>query len=162
MLNNENPNSGIMTNNDQQMIMPDTPNNAQTLAENVKSYRAMYPEVYFKLKPFITSTSDIIRSTNSMLPAQEELDTICDDILSDFCRMHPDMEEYMAGNQNNDPPEAVQTIVFGGRYRPGYGRPRRRGFGRDLIGGLLLAELLGGHRYPYAPYYPYYPYSPYY
>lgn len=133
---------------------------AKSLVEETKTHRALYPELHFKLKPFISATCDAIDAAGKM-PSQQELDDITDDIHDEFCKMHPDMANYMnAGDNGNDQPEAVQTIIFDGFRRGGYGRGfRRRGLARDLIGGLLLSELLGrGHRYPYYPYSPYYPY----
>ena len=133
-----------------------------SLVEEAKKHRALYPEVHYKLKPFISVTCDAIQATG-VNPSAEELDELADNIYDDFCKVHPDMENYMkAGNEADDSPEAVQTITFGGRYGYGYGRGfRRRGLGRDLIGGLLLGEL-AGRGYPYSGCYPYCGYGSYY
>lgn len=147
-------------------VMPANPNSeAATLVEETKKHRALYPEIHYKLKPFIHVTCDAIQASG-MNPTQEDLDEITDNIYDDFNKMHPEMENYMkADNDGEDPPDAVPTIAYGGRYGYGYRYPgfRRRGLGRDLIGALLLGELAGrGYPYYYQNYYPSYPYYPYY
>lgn len=158
MIDQDNLNNPYMQGN-QYGMMPAQPN-VKSLLEETKKSRALYPEIHYKLQPFITSTCDAIESSGVM-PTQHDLDDITDDVLNDFCNMYPDMANYMKANDNdNDPNEAVQTQIFGGGYRPDrYRGFRRRGLGRDLILSLLLAGL-GGRRYPYYPYsynpYPYY------
>ena len=130
--------------------------NMMSLVEETKKHRAMYPEIHYKLEPFISMTCDAIESTG-LMPSQDEMDDITDGIYDDFCRMHPDMANYMKSNENtNDMSEAVQTqVLFGGR--PGrFGGFRRRGLGRDLISALLLARLFSGRRHPYYSPFPFY------
>ena len=150
---------------DNENMMLTQPNNvAATLVEETKKHRALYPEIHYKLKPFISVTCDAIQASG-LNPTQEEMDEITDNIYDDFCKMHPEMENYMkTENDTAASPEAVQTIAYGGRYGYGYGGFRRRGIGRDLIGGLLLGELLGrGYSYPNCyPYCGYGSYTPYY
>lgn len=125
--------------------------NIKSLVEETKKHRAMYPDIHYKLEPFISSTCDAIEATG-MMPSQDELDDITDGIFDDFCRTYPDMENYMKSNENtSDMPEAVQTqVLFGGRPRR-FGGFRRRGLGRDLISALLLARLFGSRRFPFSP-----------
>jgi hypothetical protein len=130
----------------------------KSLVEETKKHRAMYPEIHYKLHPFVCVTCDAIEATGRM-PSQEEFDDITDNIYDEFCKMHPEMENYMkSGNKDDDPPEAVTAFDgFGRGIGRGFGfGPRRRGIGRDLVGALLLAELLGRRRsyFPYS-YYPY-------
>ena len=135
-----------------------SPSTARSLTEETRRQRALYPEIHYKLEPFISNTCDIIESSGVM-PSQQELDEITDNIYDEFCQMYPDMENYMKANDSdNDMPEAIPAqFAYGGRYRPGRGRFRRRGIGRDLISALLLARLFGGRR-PYYPSYPNYHY----
>ena len=122
--------------------------NMKSLVEETKKHRAMYPEIHYKLEPFISMTCDAIEATG-MMPSQDEMDDITDGIYDDFCRMHPDMANYMKANENdNDPPEAVPTQMFLGRgFRPErFGGFRRRGIGRDLILALLLGRLFRRRR----------------
>jgi hypothetical protein len=151
----------FMGNNNENMM--NTPN-MKSLVEETKKHRAMYPEIHYKLEPFISMTCEAIESTG-MMPSQDEMDDITNSVYDDFCRMHPDMANYMKANDNdndNDMPEAVPTQLFlGGGYRPGgYGGFRRRGLGRDLISALLLSRLFGRRHFYYPDYsdYPYYPY----
>lgn len=132
-------------------------NNAKSLVEETKKHRALFPEIHYKLEPFISNTCDIIDSSGA-IPSQQELDEITDNIYDEFCQMYPDMANYMRANDSdNDIPEAIPAqFTYGERYRPGSGSFRRRGIGRDLISALLLARLFG--RRPYYPYYPNYPY----
>lgn len=125
--------------------------------EEARRHRAMFPDIYFKLEPFIASTCEAIESSGVM-PTQQEMDSIIDEIFDDFCNMHPDMANYMRSNDSdNSLPEAVPTQVFFGR--PGRFRGfRRRGLGRDLIA-LLLLERLFRRRRPFHTFNPYpYPY----
>lgn len=114
-------------------------------------YRSVYPEIYYKLMPFISMTVDLIFSY-SMMPTQETLEEMSDDIHSDFCRMYPDMKEYMGKAEEDDDSPAFRSVFRddrgfggfrGGGFGPGFGGFRRRGLGRDLIYALLLSELLG-------------------
>jgi hypothetical protein len=141
------------------------PYTAPNMQENAVNRRALFPEIYYRLKPFISMACDVINSSGTA-PTQQDMDDMTDNIYDEFTRMYPDMADYMKQNAESagEANEAVPTIVIGGSFRPGYGRFggfRRRGIGRDLISSLLLAELLG-NRYPYYPYYPGRPYSPYY
>ncbi len=95
------------------------PANIKSLPEITKTQRALYPEVLYKLEPFIASTCDAIRSAGIM-PNQQEIDDITDEILDDFLKMHPEMERYMNARDNeNDMPEAVPAQVFPGGFRRG-------------------------------------------
>lgn len=124
--------------------------NVKSIIEETKKHRAMYPEIQYKLEPFISSTCDAIESSGVM-PTEEEMDNITDGIFDDFCNTYPDMANYMKANDNDtDMPEAVPTQFFGGGFRPGgFRRFRRRGLGRDLIRALLLARLFGRRRFPF-------------
>jgi hypothetical protein len=125
----------------------------KSLAEETKRQRAMYPEIFYKLEPFICSTCDAIDATGVM-PTQEELDNITDGIYDDFRSMYPELADYMAASdRQSDMPEAVTTQFVYGGYGPGRFRGfRRRGLARDLISLLLLSRLFGRRRYPF-PYY---------
>ncbi|CDZ23723.1 hypothetical protein CCDG5_0592 [[Clostridium] cellulosi] len=115
--------------------------------EDAMTYRALYPEIYYKLQPYISAACDIMDSYGITMPTQKQLDDMTDGIYEEFVRTYPDMAEYMSEqstrNNPNDPPP-----FSGGfrRFRPGF-RFRRRGLGRDFISALLLAELLGRGRF---------------
>jgi hypothetical protein len=125
---------------------------AKSLVEETKKHRAMYPEIHYKMEPFISTTCDMIESSGVM-PTQEEMENITDNIYDEFCKMYPEMENYMKPNQrDNDPPEAVTTQFMMDDFRRGdfgqgdFGRFRRRGIGRDFILALLLSRLFGRRR----------------
>lgn len=128
---------------------------AKSLIEETKKHRALYPEIHYKLHPFISVTADAI-DASGMEPTQDEFDNICDNIYDEFCKIHPEMDNYMkAGRRDDDPMEAVPAFDGFGRG-PRFGGFRRRGIGRDLIGALLLSELLGRRRF----FHPFFPFSP--
>lgn len=113
--------------------MPEVKNN-ENIAEEPMSNAAIHPEIYFKLKPHIDMVCDLIGTYGGCMPTQSQLDQLSDGIFDDFCSMYPDMADYMhRSDPAGDPPR------FRGGFRRGF---RRRGVGRDLIGSLLLAELL--------------------
>lgn len=107
------------------------------------TYQAIYPEIYYKLKPFIEIARDLIFASGMDMPTQNQMEEMADGIYDDFCKMHPDMENYMGKMENqpntrSDPPDPP---YYGG-FRPSMGF-RRRGLGRDFIQAMLLGELLG-------------------
>lgn len=125
------------------------------------SYRALYPEIYYQLKPYILMACDLMSTYGPEMPTQPQLEHTADEIYENFCSDHPDMAGYM----NTDVPASADPPGdprFRGRHRDGYGsdfrgfrpgyggRNRRRGLGLDFIEALLLAELLGrGFYYDY-------------
>jgi hypothetical protein len=143
-------NMSYLPGNEGNMMNIASNNAVKSLAEETKQQRALYPEIHYKLEPFISSTCDAIESSGVM-PTEEELDDITDGVFDDFCKVYPDMADYMRANDNeNDLPEAVPTQIFGGGFRPGrFRRFRRRGLGRDLIRALILARLFGRRRFPF-------------
>ena len=104
--------------------MPSSPYSATT-----------YPEIYYKLLPFVILAIDQFLA-NNIIPDQDMLDRISEDIYHDILEMYPDFEDYTRGFEETE--EAVPAInLFGsGRGR----RFRRRGAFRDLIDILLLTE----------------------
>ncbi len=109
-------------------------------AANTRMMDCVYPEIYYKVQPFIIMACD--QMDMHQMPTQAMIDQMADNIHDDVCRMYPDMAEYTQnylGNANADQSETVQTRdprMFDRRFR-------RRGLFRDLIGILLLQELLG-------------------
>lgn len=107
--------------------------------ENSMTYQAVYPEVYCKLKPYISMACDLMDSYGADVPTQQQVDGMVDEIYDGFCRIYPDMADYM-GKGSSDP--AGDPPPFRDGFRSGFGF-RRRGLGRDFIEALLLAELFG-------------------
>lgn len=116
---------------------------------------ATYPEIYYKLQPYLFLVHDSFASIGRN-PTQDELDQISDTIYDDICSRDPDLKMYLEKYESQDPPadDPPPRGGFRGGFRPGFGFGfRRRGLGRDFIDALLLAQLF---RRPYP--YPYYPY----
>jgi len=162
MLNQESTNMWPVVNvnnqsSEPEMMQSNPRTSAQTAEERPMTYRSIYPEIYYKLMPYVSMTCDVIFSYSTM-PTQQRLEEMSDAIHDDFCAMYPDMADYMGKFQETaTPPGDIPT--FNGRFRgdggfvdgfrPGFDRFRRRGLGRDLIYALLLSELLsrGGFIY---------------
>lgn len=152
-----------------EMMQPCFQAASNPVMENAMTYRAIYPEIYYKLLPYISMTCDSIFSYG-MMPTMQQMEEMSDGIFDDFCAMYPDMSDYMGNTAvdtafSSDSPslrggfggdEDFREGFTGGEgfgegfidsfrdgFRPGYRRFRRRGLGRDLIFSLLLSELLG-------------------
>lgn len=166
MTGQDNSNKGPMSNYPlaNQSAMPEMmqayPNAAaKPIMENAMTYKAIYPEVYYKLKPYITMAGDILTSSGSEMPTQQQLDDMTDEVYDEFVKSNPDMADYMTRSEMPDTMTGAQQPVrevfngFGAGFGPGFGpgfgfrRFRRRGLGRDFISALLLAELLGRGRF---------------
>jgi hypothetical protein len=132
------------------------PQAVNPMMEDAMTYRAVYPEIFYKLQPYILMASDVMGTYGTTMPTQQQVEQMSDGIFEDFCKMYPDMATYMNKNDNanDDPPgdPPGDPPFFRGGPRRGFGGGgyfRRRGVGRDLIDTLLLAELLGRGRYYY-------------
>lgn len=124
-----------------------------SMMDNTEGDSAVYPEVFYRLKPYISMTCDLIASSGSDMPSRQQLESITDNIYDDFCKANPDMADYLnKGADKSDPPgDPPLRGGFMGGFRPGFGFRgfRRRGIGRDFITALLLSELLGRGGYYY-------------
>lgn len=96
-------------------------------------FRLVYPEIFYKLQPYIIAVCDEMDIFGDEMPSQDMIERIADSICDDMCEMHPDLADYINTG------EAAETQVpFG---RPRFGRRfRRRGLFRDLVEILLLSE----------------------
>lgn len=114
-----------------------------------KAYQALYPEIVYKLQPYILMACDEMDTYGIAMPTQQQMENMSDSICENVCRMYPDMRSYLhSGDTASDPPDDPPFVPTA--YRRGFGgRFRRRGIGRDLIDTLLLAELLNRRRYYY-------------
>jgi len=111
----------------------------------MQAYQAAYPEIFYKLQPYIMMMCDQMDSFGTAMPNQEMIEQMSDNIYEDLLRMYPDLADYVRSHDNAMPEEedAVEAITYGG-FRPGDRRRRpfqRRGLPRDLIQILLLSEL---------------------
>lgn len=117
---------------------------AQPNVSPAMAYQMAFPEIYYKLQPYIMMVCDQMEPINSM-PTQDMMDNISDSIFDDMCKRYPDLAEYAHSQEENASANPIiQTATFGGTQ---FGwRFRRRGLFRDLIDILLLSELFGRRR----------------
>ena len=149
-----------MDNENVKLYQPGTQNvraQMQNAENNVNAqameYRTVYPEVYYKLQPYIMMVCDQMDTYGTTMPSQEMIERMSDNIYEDMCAMYPDIADYVRSTERTADMEAVETITplrsFGSRGRD-FGRPggrfRRRGVFRDLIGILLLSEFFRRRR----------------
>ncbi len=155
MSSQENINMGNMLNQPASTLAAQnyTEEAMKPVMDNMTTYPAIYPEVYYRLKPYITMVSDLICSAGTDMPTQQQLEAISDEIYDNFCKSNPDMAEYMnKGAEKDDPagdPPLRGNFMFGFRPSFGFRGFRRRGIGRDFISALLLSELFGRDGYYY-------------
>lgn len=110
------------------------------------AYQMAFPEIYFKLQPYIMTVCDQLDATGAAMPTQDMLDRISDSIYDDMRTRNPDLAEYMKSQEekaNSDP--VIQSARFDDPPMFGW-RFRRRGLPRDLIDILLLSELFRRRR----------------
>jgi len=123
--------------------------------ERARAYQLVYPEIFYKLQPYILAVCDQMDTYDSAMPTQETIERMSDSIYEDVCRMYPDIAEYArecerraTGNPNpssnpdgfgRDLGFAQRPIIFGREFR-------RRGLLRDLIDILLISEFLRRRR----------------
>lgn len=105
-------------------------------------HRVVYPEVFYKLQPFIMICCDQMDMYGDAMPTQEMLDQMTDGIYNDVCRMYPDIAEYANSCDKKTGTDPYITDVINGFDRSF----RRRGLLRDIIGILLLSELFRRRR----------------
>lgn len=106
--------------------------------EALMNYQLVYPEIFYKLQPYVMMVCDQM-DYSSVMPNMGTVQQMTDNIYNDVVRMYPDLAEYADNNA-----EAVPT--FNGDPPPFGRRFRRRGVLRDIIDILLLSELFGRRR----------------
>lgn len=123
-----------------------------------KAFQLVYPDIYYKLQPYIMMVCDQMDAYNAPIPTQEMIENMTDSIFDDVVRMFPDVAEYvreyekqMPSNttEENIAPVQIDLTRRGDRDRDRDRRDprfRRRGLFRDLIDILFLTELLRRRR----------------
>lgn len=102
-----------------------------------------YPELYYRLVPYIMMVCDQAETAGIEMPSQQMIESITDNIYDDVVANYPDMADYFRCQEQtmaNTDSLPVQGPFYFGR------RPRRRGLFRDLIDILLLNEFLRRRR----------------
>lgn len=116
------------------------------ILRDARTFHIVYPEIYYKVQPYVIMMCDEMDVYGPVMPSQETLDQMADCIYDDCCRANPDLAEYAREMEKND--QAVPAVNSFGNP-DGFGfrrRPRRRGFFRDFISVLLLSELFRRRR----------------
>ena len=111
--------------------------------EQSMMYRRVYPDVYYKVQPFVMMVCDEMDAGNFEMPAQETIRETSDQIYEDVCRVHPDLAErdhyrgmsYEAASAYELADNFVEAQQFFGG-----------GFFNDLIDIMLLNELFRRRR----------------
>lgn len=108
-------------------------------------YRVVYPEIYYRLQPYIMNFCDQLESTGQAAPSQDMVEQMSDAIFEEIQALYPDLIQYTKGQENmenNQMHDRDQNVIQTQRsFR--FRRPirRRRGLLRDIIEILLLSEL---------------------
>lgn len=114
----------------------------------------VYPEVFYRLQPYIMMVCDNAEANGITMPTQEMIETITDNIYEDIVRSNPDIAEYVRSQEQQERSgtydRQTSLAVQGPWFRP---RVRRRGLFRDLIDILLLTEFSRRRRRRFSPYY---------
>lgn len=121
--------------------MPSLPNTLAAIP-----IRITYPEVFYKVQPYIMMACDGIDANGSAMPTQEMIDNISDNIYADVCKMYPDMAEYAQASDSSMPDPPMERGEFRRQPEVFNRRFRRRGMFRDFIDFLLLQELFRRRR----------------
>lgn len=109
-------------------------------------YEIVFPEIYYRLQPYVLMVCDQLNLFGSTMPTQAMIDNISDSIYDDVCKRDPQLAEYLQAQSSKDD-DTVPVVKRFGNDPPAFGwRFRRRGLPRDLIEILLLSELFGRRR----------------
>ena len=115
--------------------------------DEVMAYEMVYPEIYYKVQPFIIGVCDQMEAYGGAMPSSEVIERIADNIYSDVVAMYPDLAEYTGGamaasaanraQSERDASDHAQPVIA-----PFYRRRfRRRGLFPDFVEILLLNEI---------------------
>jgi hypothetical protein len=110
------------------------------------NYQNVYPDVYYKVQPFVMMACDEMDALNLGVPTYDTVREVSDQIYGDVIRIHPDLAE-----QGSDSMEMFHEAAAAYDMPEPYVTPQRwRGGGggifRDLIDILLLNEIFRRRR----------------
>jgi len=126
----------LNSNNINKMEMPD--------------FARIYPDVFYKIQPYIMMICDQMDSYyGDTPPSQEMLDQISENIANMLMEMYPDLQEYAREyEQRADADQTVSEVITRSPFFRGR-RFRRRGLFRDLIDILFFSEFFRRRRRPW-------------
>ena len=111
--------------------------------EENMSYQCIYPDVYYKVQPFVMMACDEMDAQNYGIPTRDAVRQISDQIYEDVCRVHPDLAE--RGRYQGASLEAAAAYSVPGSIVEAQ-RLFRGDFFNDLIDIILLNELFRRRR----------------
>ena len=138
-----------------EMMPQQTQNDSMSMMPTEIDLQMVYPEVFYKLQPYILMVCDQLETYGYTMPTQQIAQQMTDYIYDDVMRMYPEIGEYVKDYEQETEPVAEVFNQFPGGYSRGYfGRSqpffgrgfRRRGLFRDLIDILILSELFNRRR----------------
>lgn len=111
--------------------------------EENTDYQCIYPDIYYKVQPFVMMACDEMDAQNYGMPARNTIRQISDQIYEDVCRIHPNLTRrgsnhemsYEAAAAYSVPGSYVEALQFGGGD-----------FFNDLIDIVLLNEIFRRRR----------------
>lgn len=107
------------------------------------NYQCIYPDVYYKVQPFVMMACDEMDACNCGMPTHDMVWQISDHICSDVFRVHPDLAEY--DHYQGMSFDSVSAYSVPGSFVEAQ-QYRRGGFFRDLVTIIFLNELFGRRR----------------
>ncbi|MBN7772455.1 hypothetical protein [Clostridium aminobutyricum] len=99
----------------------------------------VYPEVYYKVQPFVMFACDQMQNCGNGIN-QKILDQVGENIYTNVCVMHPDIEEY--ANSCQPQKYSIRALEHDVEIQSNGGLFRRRGLFQDFVDLLLLNELV--------------------
>jgi hypothetical protein len=116
-------------------------NNQNINKSEMPDLSSVYPEIYYRLQPYINMILDQLEAQyGDSAPNSEMMDRIAESIYNDIIEMYPDIAEYAKQYENKEKTEGTLAEVI--TRSPSFYRRsfRRRGLLRDLIDILFLSE----------------------
>lgn len=100
-----------------------------------------YPEIFYKIQPYILMICDQMDTYyGDMVPNQEMLDQMSENIFNILVDMYPDIKEYARSYEQNEVEPTVTQVLARSPRHQGRGYRRNRGLLRDLIDILFFSE----------------------
>ncbi len=111
--------------------------------EENMNYRNIYPDVYYKVQPFVMMACDEMDACNCGMPTYDMVRQISDQIHDDVCRAHPDLSDQ--GQYREMSLEAAAAYDMPGNFVESQ-QWRGGGFFRDLVDIIFLNEIFRRRR----------------
>jgi len=106
-------------------------------------YCCIYPDVYYKVQPFVMMACDEMDSDHYGMPTREMVRQISDQIYDDVCRVHPDLAQ--RDHYRGMSFEAASAYDMSDQYVESQ-QFFSGGFFNDLIDVMLLNEIFRRRR----------------